>query len=79
MTASGNAANHPDLARRIGYRVKTLRERLGESQDRFADRLDLSRSMVCRVEGAHRMPSLPTIITFARGLGCTVDDLVGDV
>jgi transcriptional regulator with XRE-family HTH domain len=59
--------------------LKRLRARAGLTQQQLADRAGLSIALVLGLEqGKRDNPRLDTLRKLARGLGCTVGELVGD-
>ena len=62
-------------ARRLGARVKELRQAAGLTQEGLADAADLHRTYVADIEGGHRNPSLWSLERLAQGLGCHLADL----
>lgn len=68
--------NRP-LAKAIGRRIRAARERAGLSQRGLAaDRF--SASYISALENGSVKPSMSALAYLAEGLGCTINDLVGD-
>ncbi len=59
----------------FGKRVRTLRERLGLSQEDLADKAGIHRTYVGGVERGERNLGLKNVIRIARALGVTVSEL----
>lgn len=58
-------------------RVKDLRDKAGLTQQQVAERAGLSISIVTKIEyGLTGDPRWSTMLALARGLGCSVADLV---
>ena len=60
----------------FGARLKRLREERGLTQEEFADRLNIARSLVARFETDARMPTAMTIKQMRDILGTTCDYLL---
>lgn len=58
-------------------RLRSLREREEMSQEEFATRLGLSQQQITRWETGKWTPQADALVTIARGLGITVDYLLG--
>jgi transcriptional regulator with XRE-family HTH domain len=63
-------------ARKLGAKVRRLREAQGLSQEGFADRCGLHRTYVGSVERGERNVSLDNIVRIARALGVTASALL---
>ncbi len=63
-----------DLAH-FGKRVRTLRERLGLSQEELADKAGIHRTYIGGVERGERNLGLKNVFRIAKALGVTVTDL----
>ena len=64
---------------RFGLAVRMRRNALGISQEELAARSELHRTYIGDIERGARDPSLRTIEKIARGLGCSVSDLLAGV
>ena len=62
----------------FGSRVKAYRELLGLTQRQLAERAGIEKGAVYRAEVGKVSPQLDTCVRLARGLGCTVSELLGD-
>jgi transcriptional regulator with XRE-family HTH domain len=58
-----------DVKTLFGQRVRELREKMGISQEEFADRAGLHRTYVGGIERGERNVSLENIVKLARALG----------
>lgn len=63
-------------AERIGARVRALREAAGLSQAALAERTNIQRPNVSRIESGKHVPSLETLERIARAFGVRVAELV---
>lgn len=63
-----------DLAQ-FGKRVRTLRERLGLSQEELADKAGIHRTYVGGVERGERNLGLKNVFRIAKALGVSVSEL----
>lgn len=62
-----------DFARRL----RQLREQAGWTQEKLAERADLSRNYIGLLESSRREPSLSTLLAISRALSSSLDELVG--
>lgn len=62
----------------IGQRIKIARIKADMTQEKLAERIDLSNSHVSNIETGTTKVSLTAIVTIANALGVTVDDLLCD-
>jgi transcriptional regulator with XRE-family HTH domain len=60
---------------RFGKRVRQLRLARGWSQERLAERADISTPYLSGVERGHRNPTLVKLVKIARALDCGVGEL----
>jgi transcriptional regulator with XRE-family HTH domain len=67
----------PSLARRLGARIRELREAAGFTQERLAWDCELDKGYLSQVEAGKRMPSLPVLFDLAKQLQLEVADFVG--
>lgn len=62
--------------RRIGHKIKTLREEKELSQERLAGLSGLHRTYISGLERGVRNPTITSLTKIARALGVPLDDLV---
>ncbi len=62
----------------LGKRIAFFRSKSHLTQDDLADRLNMSRTFLARIETSSRHPSLETIVELANALGVSTDDLLVD-
>ena len=68
------------LAKKIAYRLRTLREAAGLSQQEVAERADLSLSLIAKMEqGRKADPRASTLLALARALGVRPGQLIEDL
>lgn len=72
----GAAKEERASARRIGARVRTLREAAELSQAALAERTGIQRPNISRIEGGQHVPSLDTLERIARAFGTPVTELI---
>jgi transcriptional regulator with XRE-family HTH domain len=65
-----------DLARKLGARIRQLREEVGLTQEKLAWDCDLSKGYMSRVEAGRHVPALEVLARIADRLGCELADLV---
>jgi transcriptional regulator with XRE-family HTH domain len=61
---------------RVAIRVKRLRERRGMTQEQLAERADISRTYLARLETARQDPTLGTLEKLAKALKVKVTELL---
>jgi transcriptional regulator with XRE-family HTH domain len=66
------------IVKRVGARIRELREAQGFSQREFATMVGKARSLVTYVEQGTKVPSLETLAAFATALGVSVAELVAE-
>ena len=62
----------------IGQRIKKLRISQKMTQDKLAERVNLSTPHMSHIETGSTKVSLPTLVHLANALGCTMDELLCD-
>jgi transcriptional regulator with XRE-family HTH domain len=62
---------------KIGRRIRELREERGLTQQQFADRSGLHRTVVCAVERGERNVSILNLRILAKSLRVAIGDLLG--
>jgi transcriptional regulator with XRE-family HTH domain len=68
------------LSKNIAFRLRTLREAAGLSQQEVAERADLSLSLITKMEQARKAdPRASTIIALAAALGVKPGQLIEDL
>jgi transcriptional regulator with XRE-family HTH domain len=65
-------------SRRLGERIRELRQRRGLTLDQLAARSDVSRSMLSNVERGVNNPTLVAAVRIAEALGVGIAGLIGD-
>jgi transcriptional regulator with XRE-family HTH domain len=73
----GSKTEKDPFAIEVGARIKKLREGMGLSQRALAARLALSNAALAQYEIGARSPSNEVLLQIARGLGTSVDQLLG--
>ena len=68
------------LSKKIAYRLRTLREAAGLSQQQVAERADLSLSLIAKMEqGRKADPRASTLLALAGALGVRPGQLIEDL
>jgi transcriptional regulator with XRE-family HTH domain len=62
--------------RLLGESVRAKRKRAGFSQEKLAEKADLSTVFISRIERGVESPTLDNLVKIARALGVRVRDLV---
>ena len=58
-----------------GETVKTLRQRIGLTQEELGERVGVTKAFICQIENDDRSPTIKVAKRIADVLGCTVDTL----
>lgn len=66
------------LQLRVGKAIRAKRERLGDSQDSFADRIGMHRAYYSAIERGEKNVTLHTLVRVANGLKMSAQDLMRD-
>lgn len=66
----------PDYRRRLGQRIRELRDKKGWSQEEFADSCEVNRSYMGRIERGELNLTLDTLSKVAKGLDISVSALL---
>ena len=69
----------PEIAHRIGARIRELRDAAGITQETLAWDCSVDRGYVGHIERGDTVPSVPVLAQIARRLGVEVVDIVGVV
>ena len=64
-----------DLPKRLGNRIRELRNRAGITQSQLAERVDISPEFMSRLERGLKAPSLDTAEKIATALGISLSEL----
>lgn len=64
------------LAKAFGERVKAVRMEQGMTQEKLAEASGLHPTFISNVERGYRVPTVPTLLRLANGLGVTAGQLV---
>ena len=70
-------AGPPLLLRKIGARIRALREETGLTQEAVAWACDIPKAHLSRIERGERLPSLPVVFALAKELGVEAVDVIG--
>ena len=70
---------NPEMATRIGARIRELREAAGITRERLAWDCDLDRAYIGHIEAGRRLPSLPVLAQIAERLDADLLDLAAAV
>jgi len=62
--------------RLLGEAIRAARKEAGFSQEKLAEKADLSTVFISRIERGVESPSVDSLVKIARGLGVCVRDLV---
>lgn len=67
------------ITQKFGQRVKSLRNKLGISQEKFALSIEMDRTYYASVESGKRNISINNIEKIAKGLNVTLEELFKDL
>ena len=65
---------HP-LAKKLGKRIRELREKRKITSERFADENGISKGYLCDIENGKRLPTLEMLDKIAQALGIPLREL----
>ena len=66
----------PSLTRKLGARIRGLREEAGVTQESIAWACDIPKAHLSRIESGERLPSIPVLFAIAKQLRVEAMDLV---
>ena len=66
------------LMNTLGANLKRIREHRGLTQQEVADSLEVNRVSIARIESGKRLPGLQLVVSVAKLLKCSVDDLTSE-
>lgn len=64
--------------KRLGMRIREERQKLNLTQEKLAEKAEISEAYVGQIERGERAMSLDTLVNLANKLGVTVDYLLSD-
>ena len=64
------------ISDKICRKIRLERQKLGLSQEEFADKAGLSRNAICKIESGKVSPTLETLEKIASGLEMELVDLI---
>lgn len=64
------------LVKKFGLEVKRRREKLGLTQEDFADRSGLHRTYISGIERGDRNPTIDIVFAIARALKCNASEIM---
>jgi transcriptional regulator with XRE-family HTH domain len=62
----------------VGWRIRASRRRKGMTLQQLAERVDLDRGHISRLERGEKSPSIGTLQAIAHGLGVSISSLLGE-
>ena len=74
--ASGRRSQDLAIAAAFGAKVKNIRTRQGMTQEALAEASGLHPTFISNVERGYRVPTLPTVLRLANGLGIAPSTLI---
>lgn len=69
-------AGSPALRKKIGARIRALREEAGLTQEALAWKCEIPKPHLSRIERGENLPSLPIVFALAKGLGVEPFDIL---
>lgn len=69
----------PSIYKTLGEAIRVRREKCGFSQEKLAEKADLTRNYIGQVERAEKKITLEALWKIAKALGVQLRDLVMDV
>ncbi len=67
------------ITKKLGNRIKELRQKTGLSQEKFALKIEMDRTYFASVEGGKRNIAIINIKKIADGLGISLSELFTDL
>jgi len=67
------------ILKTTSFVLKRYREDAGLSQEKLAEKSNVSRSMIDKIERRERLPSIETLIKIASGLDVKASDIVSEI
>lgn len=71
-----NKEDELHIVQSFSSQVKLLREELGISQEKLAEKAQLHRTYMGSIERAEKVPSLVTVVKIAKALNVNISDLI---
>ena len=68
--------NYEKFRKKLGQRLKHLREERNLSQEEIALEINVDKSFIGRIERAKRKPSLETVFLLAKFFGMSISELL---
>ena len=65
-----------DVARAFGARMRSVRKQIGITQEALAEAAEVHPTFISNLERGYRVPSLPTVLRVAKGLGVSGSELI---
>lgn len=75
---TGRRPRRNEVLRKLGQRIRAIRQGRGMTQEDLASALDLSIAYVSLIERGNRNPSFTTVVALAHGLGVSLRDVCSD-
>ena len=79
MPGPQQRARDVEVALAFGARVREVRNAQGLTQEALAEAAELHPTFISNVERGYRVPTVPTMLRLARGLGVDASALVDDL
>lgn len=67
-----------NMSKTIGQRLRELRKELDITQEELSKRCDVTKQRINYFELDKGLPTIPTLQKLAKGLGCTIFDIVDE-
>lgn len=64
-----------DITIKVGRKIALLRQRLGLSQEKFAELCDMHRTYIGAIERGEKSPTITTLEKIAKGLNIEIVEL----
>lgn len=78
MAGNGRSAAEREMLQRVGIQVRRYRKLAGLTQEKLAERTDLSPTTISRLETGDQMVSIGTMIRIAQALNMKTGNLFDD-
>ncbi len=70
---------HKSIILEIGLKIRKIRQDRELTVQQLAERADVSKGLISRIENGRTIPSLPVLIAIVKGLNIEINDFFGDI
>jgi transcriptional regulator with XRE-family HTH domain len=70
---------HKSIILEIGLKIRKIRQERELTVQQLAERADVSKGLISRIENGRTIPSLPVLIAIVKGLNVEINHFFGDI